>query len=302
LKSGPGAAPQIEAGLDELDLDMATVEKILLSFLREECRVAGYSRGVLGLSGGLDSAVVCALAARALGPDHVTCVLMPAASSNPQSFEHARLVAAKYGVEVRTVEISEMAEGYLSKVSDAGRLRRGNIYARCRMIVLFDVSAELHALVLGTSNKTELLLGYGTMHGDMASGINPIGDLYKTQVRAMGQHLGVPEIVLKKDPSADLWEGQKDEDELGAPYPTLDLLLHRLVDQRASICRLIESGFDPKFVRSVRERVRRNQFKRRPPVIAKISRRTIGPDFRLPRDSALALDREVSCGDGPDHS
>ena len=283
---------RLELNLAELDINMATVEKILLSFIREESRVAGYERGVLGLSGGLDSAVVCALAAKALGPENVTAVVMPAATSSAQSLEDAKLVIDQYGVKSKTVDITPMAEGYLNKVGEVNRLRRGNIYARCRMIVLFDTSAEEHALVLGTSNKTELLLGYGTLHGDMASGINPIGDLYKSQVRAMGKHLGIPKPVLEKEPSADLWAGQRDIDELGATYEMLDLILYRLIDQRYSISRLIESGFDAKFVRSVRERVRRNQFKRRTAIIAKLSSRTIGPDFRLPRDAAFSLDRD----------
>jgi NAD+ synthase len=185
-----------------------------------------------------------------------------------------------------------MAEGYLATAPNLNRVRQGNIYARCRMIVLFDISAELHALVLGTSNKTELLLGYGTLHGDMASGINPIGDLYKSQVRALGKHLGIPNPILEKEPSADLWAGQRDVDELGATYEMLDMVLYRMIDQRLSIPRLIELGFDPKFVRSVRDRVRRNQFKRRTAIIAKLSSRTIGPDFRLPRDAAFSLDRD----------
>jgi NAD+ synthase len=184
-----------------------------------------------------------------------------------------------------------MAEGYLKAVPDADRVRRGNIYARCRMIVLYDVSAATKGLVLGTSNKTELLLGYGTLHGDLASAINPIGDLYKTQVQAMGRHLGIPARVLEKPPSADLWPGQTDEQDLGASYEQIDRLLYRVIDQRMAFERVIESGFDPEFVRSITSRVRRHQYKRRPPVIAKLLSRTIGPDFRLPRDAGLALDR-----------
>jgi NAD+ synthase len=282
----------VDLHLEELDIDMATVEKILLTFIREECRVAGYDKGVLGLSGGLDSAVVCALAARALGRKNVTAVVMPSSTSSAQSLEDAQLVIDQYRLNSRTVDITPMAEGYLSTAPNLNRVRQGNIYARCRMIVLFDVSAELHALVLGTSNKTELLLGYGTLHGDMASGINPIGDLYKSQVRALGKHLEIPNPILEKEPSADLWAGQRDVDELGATYEMLDMILYRMIDQRYSVPRLIELGFDSKFVRSVRDRVRRNQFKRRTAIIAKLSSRTIGPDFRLPRDAAFSLDRD----------
>jgi NAD+ synthase len=272
-------------------LDAPTVERILVAFLRDELRAAGASEGVLGLSGGIDSAVVAFLAARALGPERVTGVLMPAASSDPSSLEDARLVAGATGIATRVVPIGDMAAGYLDRVPGASALRRGNVYARCRMIVLYDVSAELSALVLGTSNKTELLLGYGTLHGDLASAVNPIGDLYKTQVRLLAGHLGVPEGVRAKVPSADLWVGQSDEDELGATYDELDRLLLRLVDERVSPARLVEEGFDADFVRETARRVRASQYKRRPPVIAKLSARTIGPDFRYPRDGGLSRDR-----------
>jgi NAD+ synthase len=272
-------------------LDAHTVEKILTGFLREELRSAGASRGVLGLSGGIDSAVVAHLAAAALGPENVTGVMMPAATSSPESLEHARLVAAQTGIRTRLVSIEEMAAGYLDGVPEASALRRGNVYSRCRMIVLYDISAEIAALVLGTSNKTELLLGYGTLHGDLASAVNPIGDLYKTQVRLLAAHLGVCEVVRTKEPSADLWAGQSDEQELGARYDDLDRLLLRLVDERVAPDRLVEEGFAPEFVRETARRIRASQYKRRPPLIAKISTRTIGPDFRYPRDGALGRDR-----------
>lgn len=272
-------------------LDASTVERILVSFLREECRTAGFDRAVLGLSGGIDSAVVCYLAARALGPDHVTAVMMPARSSSPASLADARRVVDATGVASRVVEIGDMAAGYLDKVPDAGPLRMGNVFARCRMIVLYDVSAELNALVLGTSNKTELLLGYGTLFGDLASAINPLGDLYKTYVRSLAAYLGVPKEILTKAPSADLWDGQSDEEDLGATYEEFDALLIQMIDERVSPDRLVEKGFDPAFVRSVAHRVRRNQFKRRPPILAKLGTRTIGPDFRYPRDGSLGTDR-----------
>ena len=277
-----------------LSLDTASVEKILLTFLREECRSAGFSRGVLGLSGGIDSAVVCYLAARALGPENVTAVMMPASVSSASSLTDAELVLEATGVTSRLVEINDMAEGYLSHTPGASDLRKGNVFARCRMIVLYDVSAEFEGLVLGTSNKTELLLGYGTLFGDLASAINPIGDLYKTQVRMLAEHLGVPESIRTKPPSADLWEGQEDEDELGASYEDLDHVLSRLVEDRAAPNRLIEEGASAELVQSLVHRVRRNQYKRRPPIIAKVSSRTIGPDFRLPRDAALSRDRRFS--------
>jgi NAD+ synthase len=276
-----------------LAIDPATVERILVAFLRAETASAGTGRGVIGLSGGIDSAVAAVLAARALGPGNVTAVMMPAAVSSPASRADAELLVKQLGVKSRVVDVTAMADAYLAGVPDAGVVRCGNVYARCRMIVLYDVSAEVGGLVIGTSNKTELLLGYGTLFGDLASAINPIGDLYKTQVRALADHLDVPEPIRVKPPSADLWEGQRDEDELGATYEELDGALVRLVDAREQPARLIEDGVPEELVRRVVQRVRRNQYKRRPPLIAKVSSRTIGPDFRLPRDAGLSRDRRL---------
>lgn len=279
--------------MSDLGLDTPTVEKILLGFLRAECEDAGFSKGILGLSGGIDSAVVCLLAARALGPENVTAVMMPAPASSPDSLADAERVVEETGVQARVVPIGDMAEGYLKTVPEADEVRRGNVFARCRMIVLYDVSAEVGGLVIGTSNKTELLLGYGTLYGDLASAINPIGDLYKTQVRELAGHLGVPAEICRKPPSADLWVGQEDEADLGATYAELDDLLVRLVDRRVSPATLVDRGYPAEFVRSVVRRVRLHQYKRRGPVIAKVSARTIGPDFRYPRDGARARDRRL---------
>jgi len=281
------------------NLEAITVETILRSFLREECRSAGFERAVLGLSGGIDSAVVCFLAARALGPENVTAVMMPAHTSNPASLADAQAVVEATGVRSRVVPIGDMAEAYLGTVPDATPMRRGNVFARCRMIVLYDVSAEVGGLVLGTSNKTELLLGYGTIHGDLASAINPLGDLYKTQVRALARHLGVPDAIVTKPPSADLWEGQSDEQELGASYEQFDALLLQMIDERLLPERLVDLGFEAAFVRSVAARVRASQYKRRLPIIAKLSTRTIGPDFRYPRDGGRSGDRRMRALDGP---
>ena len=283
-------AARTPSGAEPPTLDAPSVEKILVAFLREEIRAAGMDKGVLGLSGGVDSAVVAYLAAKALGAPNVTGVMMPAATSSPDSLEDARAVVDATGIGSRVVSIAEMAAGYLDHVPNASPLRRGNVFARCRMIVLYDVSAETKALVLGTSNKTELLLGYGTLHGDLASAVNPIGDLYKTQVRLLAAHLGVPERIRTKLPSADLWAGQNDEEDLGASYEDLDRLLLKVVDERVPPDRLLEQGFEAEFVRTTIRRVRASQYKRRPPVIAKLSNRTIGPDFRYPRDGALGRD------------
>lgn len=272
-------------------LHVGLATQVLVGFLREETLRTGTSRAVLGLSGGVDSALVVELAARALGPENVLALAMPFRSSAPASLELARLSAEHAGVRLEFADVSAAADAIFAAAGDlpagqdrAARLRRGNVLARLRMITLYDRSAREQALVLGTTNKTELLLGYGTLHGDMASALNPLGDLYKCQVFALSRHLGVPEAILARPPSADLWEGQTDEQELGATYDALDALLHRMVDRRTSRERLLELGFAADFVDATAERVRRSQFKRRPPIIAKLANRTINLDWRYARD------------------
>ena len=272
--------------------NVALAERVLVRFLAEECTRVGYRRGVLGLSGGIDSALVVELAARALGPEAVHAVCMPYRSSDPDSLRLAQASAAHAGVALEVVDISAAADaliadaGDLNDLDDPGvRLRRGNLLARLRMVTLYDRSARLHALVLGTSNKTELLLGYGTQHGDMASAINPIGDLYKSQVVALSAHLDVPQEIVARPPTADLWVGQTDEQELGFRYDEVDALLHAMVDRRYGREALRAQGFPDALVETVETRVRRNQYKRRPPLIAKLAARTINLDYRYARDS-----------------
>lgn len=260
------------------------VTDVLERFVREELAAFGFSRGLLGLSGGIDSAVSAAIVARALGPENTLGVLMPHRDSNPDSEAHARLVADALGIETRRVDISAMVDGYVENEAVRDATRRGNVMARCRMVVLYDLSVEWRALVIGTSNKTELLLGYSTQFGDSASAINPLGDLYKQQVFQLARHLELPREVIEKPPSADLVEGQTDEGDLGFSYRTADALLFRMIDQRASEEELVDEGFDPELVRRVAKRVVANQYKRLPPVIAKLSRRTINQDFRYLRD------------------
>jgi NAD+ synthase len=268
-----------------LQLNCETVRKVLTGFIDNEVRKAGFHRVVVGLSGGVDSSLSAYLAVEALGPENVWGILMPYRTSSPESAAHADLVVQALGINRLTVEITAMVDAYFGMFSDADQVRRGNKMARERMTVLFDHSARLGALVLGTSNKTELLLGYGTLHGDMASAINPLGDLYKTQVRQLSRHLGVPAPIIEKQPSADLWEGQTDEAELGFTYEEVDKVLCWLVDQRYEVAELIaERLFDEKFVRAVARRIQVSQYKRRLPVIAKISSRTIDRDFRYARD------------------
>jgi NAD+ synthase len=269
---------------DALGIDTALVERILVGFIREEVRKVGFERVVLGLSGGIDSALSAVLAQRALGAENVVPVIMPYRSSDPQSERDARTVCEAFGLTPQVVDITPQIDGYFERFPDAHRGRRGNKMARERMAVLYDQSWAHHALVVGTSNKTELLLGYGTIFGDMASALNPLGDLYKTQVWAMARHVGIPRQVVEKAPSADLWEGQSDEQELGFQYAVVDVLLYYMVDERCSREELRAMGFEDPFVDDIARRVRDSQYKRRPPLIAKLSARTIDREFRYPRD------------------
>ncbi|MBI5503523.1 MAG: NAD+ synthase [Deltaproteobacteria bacterium] len=265
----------------------ALVERLLVGFVAREVGKVGLSRVVLGLSGGVDSAVSAAIAARALGGANVLGVLMPYKSSSPESEEDARAVAEALQIETLLVDISAQVDTYFDRFPDASRLRRGNKMARERMTVLYDQSAARSALVIGTSNKTELLLGYGTLYGDMASALNPIGDLYKTQVWGLARHLGLPSSVIEKAPTADLWAGQTDENELGFSYHEVDRLLYWMIDERCAQDELEAMGFEAGFIERIARMVRSSQFKRRLPVIAKISARTVDPDFRYSRDWGL---------------
>jgi len=269
-----------------IDISIHTdlARKILTGFIKSEVTRVGFRRAVIGLSGGIDSALSCALAAQALGPENVLAVRMPYKTSSPDSLEDAEKTAIRYGVRTETVEITPMVEPVIQLDPQISNARKGNLMARARMILLYDQSEAFKGLVIGTSNKTELLLGYTTLWGDMASAINPIGDLYKTQVRQLARAMDVPQSVMDKAPSADLWKGQTDEGELGFTYEEVDKLLYLLVDRRYSIEDCIDAGFGKEFVDQVVERIRRSQFKRMMPPIAKLSNRTIGYDFLYLRD------------------
>ncbi len=271
-------------GTANLKLDTTVVRKLLVEFLRDESGNAGFSRGVIGLSGGVDSALVASLTVEALGKDNVLAVMMPYSTSSEDSTSDAGKVIQGLGIRSETVNISPMVDGYVSGSGDMSDVRRGNIMARARMIALYDLSARENALVIGTSNKTEILLGYGTQYGDTACAINPIGDLYKTQVWQLAESVGVPKKIVEKKPTADLWPGQTDEGELGFSYKLVDQLLYYMIDERRSDDELNERGFEKHFVEKVKRIVQRNQFKRLPPVIAKVSHRTVNVDFRYPRD------------------
>jgi len=268
----------------DLTIDVNLVRKILTGFIHSEVTRMGYSHAVINLSGGIDSALSCVLAAKALGPKNVLAIRLPYKTSSSDSLEHAQMVIDTTGVQSVTLPISEMVDPLFEQFPDMSSMRKGNIMARMRMIMLYDQSVVFNGLAVGTGNKTEILLGYTTLYGDSACAINPIGDLYKTQVRQLSRAMGVPDVIIDKPPTADLWIGQTDEGELGYTYAEVDQLLYLLIDQRYTPEECVEAGYAEPFVRSVVERVRRNQFKRILPPIAKLSNRTVGYDFLYLRD------------------
>ena len=269
---------------EDLSLNTPMVKRLLVDFVRDESHNAGFRKGVVGLSGGVDSSVVAYLAAEALGAENVLGVMMPYKTSSPQSLRDAELIAGELRIRAETVDITPMVDPLLhpSRIDD--RVRAGNIMARERMIILYDRSSRDNALVIGTSNKTEILLGYGTLFGDTACALNPLGDLYKTQVWQLAALLGVPKSIIDKRPSADLWEGQTDEGEFGFSYDRVDHLLYFMVDERRKDSELKSMGFDDPLIRKVRSMIMKNHFKRRMPLIAKVSNRTMNVDFMYPRD------------------
>ncbi len=266
-----------------LDIDPDLVEGWLVGFLRDEFSRRGFTNAVLGLSGGIDSAVVAALCARALGPGHVHGLLMPYRTSHPDSQAHAELVARTLGIHTQLMPISAAVDGYLAQEPDADAARRGNVMARTRMLVLFDQSAKLRALPVGTGNKSERLLGYFTWHADDSPPVNPIGDLYKTQVWALARHLGVPREVVEKPPSADLVEGQTDEGDFGVRYATADHILNWLLHGWQASA-LPARGFAPHEVELVRRRLDGTHWKRRLPTVAMLSGTAIGESYLRPVD------------------
>lgn len=268
----------------DLSIHPRLARQILTGFIRSEITRAGFTRAVIGLSGGIDSALSCALAAEALGAANVLAVRMPYRTSSPDSLADAQAVADQLGVTMETIEITDMVEPLIRRDPKISRVRQGNLMARARMIVLYDQSEVFKGLVVGTSNKTEILLGYTTLWGDMASALNPLGDLYKTQLRQLAREMKLPASVLDKPASADLWPGQTDESDLGLTYERVDQLLYLLFDRRFTPQDCVEAGFESGFVEDIMKRVRRSQFKRVLPLIAKLSNRTIGYDFLYLRD------------------
>jgi len=270
---------------DRLAINADLTRRLLVEFIRAETRKFGFNRVVLGLSGGIDSALSATLAAEALGPENVVAIMMPYKTSSPESEGHARLLIEHLGLpHFDKIDITPMAEPLFEHYGEMSNLRRGNVLARLRMITVFDRSAAENALVLGTSNKTEYLLCYTTWYGDSAASIQPIGDLYKTQIRALSRAIGVPAPIVDKKPSADLWPGQTDESEMGLEYDIVDQVLYLLVDERLDPEKVVQRGFDKALVDRTIRTVMNMQYKRMTPIIAKVGSRTPGIDFRYPRD------------------
>lgn len=270
-----------------LELRADRVMPLLEAFVHEEVTKTGLSRVVLGLSGGIDSGLAAAIAVRALGAEAVLGVMMPSEVSREDSRSDAEQLAAALKIETVYKPIGAQIAAYFASEPEADQLRRGNKMARERMSILYDLSAKTNALVLGTSNKTELLLGYSTLHGDGAYALNPNGDLYKTQVFQLAIAYGLPQAILSKPPSADLWPGQTTEGELGRSFADLDRVLYLLVDERMHPDEAIALGVEGSFVAEVVRRIRWSQFKRSGPLYAKVSHRTVGTDFRYLRDWGL---------------
>ena len=258
--------------MNKLDLNLKEVHSELVEFLRESFKKTGFSKAVLGLSGGIDSALVAYLLRDALGKENVLAIMMPYKSSNPDSLNHAKLVVEDLGINSKTIEITDMIDAYFKNEEEATSLRMGNKMARERMSILFDYSSKENALVVGTSNKTEIYLGYSTQFGDSACALNPIGDLYKTNIWDLSRYLKIPNELIEKKPSADLWEGQTDEQEMGLTYKEADQVLYRMLEENKKVEEVLAEGFNKDLVDNILRRMNRSEYKRRMPLIAKIKR------------------------------
>ncbi|MBI1282176.1 MAG: NAD+ synthase [Anaerolineaceae bacterium] len=270
--------------MHRLNINTDIARKMLTGFIKDQITKAGMKRAVLGLSGGIDSALSAYLSVEALGAENVLAVRMPYKTSNPASLNDAGLVIEALEIPHLDIPITGMADPLINQFPDMSNLRKGNIMARLRMVTLYDQSVAFGGLVMGTSNKTEFLLGYSTIYGDSGVALHPLADLYKAQVRQLSKAMGVPQPILDKAPSADLWEGQTDEGELGYTYNDVDQVLFLLVDERYTVDEVVEEGFERTFVEKVWSRVKINHYKRTMPNIAKLSRRSIGHDFLYLRD------------------
>ena len=244
------------------------IKQNLMSFLKEEVLKTGLKKITLGLSGGLDSAVVAVLC-KEVFDDNLNCVLMPSQFSSKASIDDAIELCKKFDIKYEIVSIEPMLSAYLKNMQESS-LRIGNFSARLRMSVLYDISARENSLVVGTSNKSELLLGYGTIFGDLACALNPIGNIYKSDLFEFAKYLGVNDSIVNKAPSADFFEGQSDEADLGYSYAKIDSLLKKMIDENRSKDELLALGFEDEFIEDIKKRVKINEFKRKLPIIAKI--------------------------------
>ena len=257
---------------NKLDIDLEKVHNELVNFLKENFQKSGFKKAVLGLSGGIDSALVAYLLRDALGKENVYAIMMPYKTSNKNSLLHAELVVKDLGINSKVVEITDMIDAYFKNEENPSSLRKGNKMARERMSILFDNSSKENALVVGTSNKTEIFLGYSTQFGDSACALNPIGDLYKTNIWDLARYLKVPQEIIDKKPSADLWEGQTDEEEMGITYLEADKILFRLIEENKTVEEIISEGFNKGLIENITKRIIRSEYKRKMPLIAKITR------------------------------
>lgn len=253
-------------------MDYKLIEEKLIGFLLNETQRIGIKKAVIGLSGGVDSAVSTYLTVKALGKENVLSVLMPYKTSSKESIIDAQTVVKELGVRSKLIEITNMVDSFVKKINDneMSGIRKGNIMARVRMTVLYDQSAKENALVIGTGNKTEILLGYTTLFGDSACAINPLGSLYKTQIFELAKHLGVPRQIIEKKPSADLWAGQTDEGEMGLTYAEVDKYLYNKFEENKTKEELLNLGYSIDYINKVDDMIEKNRFKSLPPVIAKI--------------------------------
>jgi len=257
-------------GMEDLRIDSERVKEKIVEFIQKQVKEAGLSKAVVGLSGGLDSSVVAYLAKEVLGAENVYGIVLPSKTTSKEDVEDAKEIIKTLGINPVEIDIAPVVDSLLTSLKDTDKIRKGNIMARTRMIALYDQAAKYKALVLGTSNKTELLLGYFTKYGDGGVDLEPLGDLYKTQVRQLAKDLGVPEKVSKKAPTAGLWPGQTDEGELGFTYEEVDKLLCHMFDEKKNDEELIKLGFKKEFIEKIRDKIKNTEHKRKPAPIARL--------------------------------
>jgi NAD+ synthase len=266
------------------EINFGVAEKTIVGFIRNSIYKNNFKNGILGVSGGLDSAVALALTQKALGSKHCFALLMPYQSSSPQSLTHGKMICDQFNVKYEVIDISPSVDAYFNRYPTSNKVLIGNKCARERMSILYDFSIRQKALVVGTSNKSEMLIGYSTLFGDSAAAFLPLGDLYKTQIFEFARYLKIPEDIIKKKPSADLWMNQTDEKEIGISYRDLDEILFMLVDRRMTDDRVKELGHSSESIKKIKKMIQNSQFKRTMPPIPKLQNRTIGLDFRYLRD------------------